>query len=76
MGDEDKPPTITGQQGWLSMTATATKPTTATAIEDGDGYQRRLLTMAINNGYRQQLSATAIELPGVGRSQHTKILPK
>jgi hypothetical protein len=42
------------------MTAIATKPTTATAIEDDNGYQRRLLTMAMNNGYEQWLLTMAI----------------
>jgi hypothetical protein len=39
MGNEDKPLTITGQQGRLS--------TTAAANNYGDSYQRRLLLTAI-----------------------------
>ena len=55
MGNEEKPLTITGQQGRLS--------TTAAANNYGDSYQRqqRLSTTAIDEGYLRQLSTRAID---------------
>ena len=53
--EENKPLTITGQQGRLS--------TTAAANNYGDSYQRQqqLSTTAIDDGYLRQLSTGAID---------------